>query len=328
MSQNPWARPQQPDDEQTYWQYEPQQGQAPNPGSPQAAPGGQPGPHAQQPQGQPYPQQQYGQPATGWTGQSSAPVGGTQPSWQSAPPPVGAPAQPYVVAQPVRQQRSASALGQTPVTWAIIGICVLVWIGELLSPTFFNDVALTPYQGRSEPWRFITSAFAHSLTVTHIGFNMYALWTLRMLEPYLGRARFAATYLLCALAGGAAVVLLSSPHHMMWYTQVVGASGAIFGLFGALIFALRDLRAPTNQLWVVIGINLAISFTVPNIAWQAHVGGFLVGMLAGWLLVRERRHRLDHTAPDRSWMWLGILLAVVVAAVVLKYVASPAIAFQ
>lgn len=203
-------------------------------------------------------------------------------------------------------------------TYAIIGICFLVWFGELGSATFFDDVVLTPRLGDLQPWRFITSAFAHSTSILHIGFNMFALWTLRFLEPLFGRAKFAAIYLVSAIGGGVVFVALSSSQTDAWDTGVVGASGAIFGLFGALLPLFRKLRQSTTQIWVVLAINAAITFTVPDIAWQAHVGGFLTGVVAGVLVVRERDHGL-RGQRDRSWTYLFLLLLVIVLIGGVKY---------
>jgi len=208
-------------------------------------------------------------------------------------------------------------------TYIIIAICVAVWLGELASPTFFDDVALSPAQGRDEPWRFLTSAFAHSTNIAHIFFNMLALWMLgRGLELFLKSARFLAIYLLSALGGGVTLVLMSSPPSagggLSWYTEVVGASGAIFGLFGALVPIYRSLGQSLNQLWGVLAINAMLTFVVPNIAWQAHVGGFLTGLLCGAIVMHEATAR-RHGHPDRTWWWLAAVLVVIVGAAVVKY---------
>ena len=111
----------------------------------------------------------------------------------------------------------------------------------------------------------------------HVGLNMLALWMIgRSLEPLLGRGRFLTLYLLSALGGSVAVALLS------FTTPVVGASGAIFGLFGALIVIGRHIGANIAGIAIILGINLVIGF-IPgfNVSWQAHVGGLVVGALVG-----------------------------------------------
>ncbi len=207
---------------------------------------------------------------------------------------------------------------RTPVSWTIIGICVAVWIGELTSPAFLDQVVLAPDLGRTQPWRFLTSAFAHATTILHIGFNMLAVWMLRGLETYLGGRRFTALYLISALAGSAVFVLLATPGSADWYTGLVGASGAIFGLFGALVVVYRHLRQPMTQIWVVLAINAVISFSVPGIAWQAHVGGFFTGLAIGAILISESR-RVARGGTDRSWLGLAILTLIIVVALVVKY---------
>src|SRR5690606_34343400 len=105
---------------------------------------------------------------------------------------------------------------------------------------------------------------------------MYALWLFgRILEQLLGRWRFLALYLLSGLGGSVAVLLLSPD------TWVVGASGAVFGLFGAFFVIQRRLGSSSMQLIVVIGINLVIGFVIPHISWEGHVGGLIAGSLVG-----------------------------------------------
>jgi membrane associated rhomboid family serine protease len=149
-----------------------------------------------------------------------------------------------------------------------------------------------------EPWRFVTAAFLHSPSgFTHILFNMLALWmTGPYLEALLGRLRFAALYLLCAVGGSVGSLLLASPTpggwwNPGWYTLSVGASGAVFGLFGALLVVQRRLRQGFGQIAGVIAVNGVIGFVVPGIAWQAHLGGLVSGLLLGLVLAHAPRER-------------------------------------
>lgn len=214
-------------------------------------------------------------------------------------------------------------------TWTLIGICVLVWIAELTVHGFIDDIALSAGAGRTEPWRFLTSAFAHAENITHIGFNMVALWALgRSLEPFLGRGRFIAGYLLSALAGSALFVLMASPTSAGtaiapgWYDGLVGASGAIFGLFGTLLIVQRRLGGSTRGLWAVLALNVALVFVIPGIAWQAHVGGFLAGLVIGVIFFEDaKRVRQGHR--PMTWLALAALLALMVVLVVLKYAITP-----
>ncbi|WP_372592874.1 rhomboid family intramembrane serine protease [Actinotalea sp.] len=174
--------------------------------------------------------------------------------------------------------------GRPLVTYTLIGLNLLAFLVEQVSgDTFINAWVFAPFLGESEPWRFLTAAFLHSpSSLLHIGFNMYALWVLgQFLEPLLGRWRFTAAYLLAALGGSVMVLLLASPDARSWVTGVYGASGAVFGLFGIVLIVLLRLKRDARSILVVLAINAAIPILVPGISWQAHVGGFLVGLALG-----------------------------------------------
>lgn len=143
-------------------------------------------------------------------------------------------------------------------------------------------------------WQLATSAFTH-VQLLHVAFNMLALYFLGpSLESVLGRARFLAVYLVSALAGSAAVMVLSAPN-----TQTVGASGAIFGLFGALLVVALKVGGQVQQIMIWLGLNLVITFTVPGISWQGHLGGLVAGATLAAAIVyapRERRGLLQWSA--------------------------------
>ena len=121
----------------------------------------------------------------------------------------------------------------------------------------------------------------------HIVFNMLALWMVggQYLEPLLGRLRYAALYLISAIGGSVVFLLLAQPPTGpvelddlgSWGTAAVGASGAVFGLFGALLVLNRKLGRSSAGMYATIVINAVIGFVVPGIAWQAHLGGLLTG---------------------------------------------------
>jgi membrane associated rhomboid family serine protease len=142
-------------------------------------------------------------------------------------------------------------------------------------------------QAPYEPWRMMTSVFTHSTGfIFHILLNMYTLWIFgQILESMLGRARFLTLYLASGLAGSVGVMFLSD--HT---TFVVGASGAIFGLLGAFLVIQRKLGGDTTQLLILVGINLLMGFLPGlNVAWQAHLGGLIGGVLLGLVFVQTRR---------------------------------------
>src|ERR1019366_3439853 len=178
--------------------------------------------------------------------------------------------------------------GERPVvTLAIIAICVVVWLLQEVSPQVTNAFQFSPYLGATQPWRFLTAAFAHAPgQVLHILFNMYALWVVGpYLEPMLGRVRFAALYLVSAFGGSVGYLILAEPPvtvsgltNNSWVTPMVGASGAVFGLFGALIVLNRHLGRSSGAIYGVLAINAVLGFVVPGIAWQAHLGGLLTGV--------------------------------------------------
>lgn len=193
----------------------------------------------------------------------------------------------------------AAANGKPVVTFGIIAVCVVVYALQWLIPGqtvyeqfAYNNVFATPQYGAFEPWRMLTAAFLHSPdSLLHILLNMYTLWIFgQALEPLLGRVRFLALYLLSAVGGSVGYLLLNPvlvPGQGL--VGVVGASGAIFGLFGAMLLVQRQRGGDTRQLWVLIAINGVIGFLIPQIAWQAHLGGLITGALCAAVLAYTPR---------------------------------------
>ena len=145
-------------------------------------------------------------------------------------------------------------------------------------------------------WQLVTSAFTH-VDLWHIGFNMLALWVLGpQLELAIGRGRFLALYLLSGLAGSAFVYWFTPE-----YVNTLGASGAVFGLMGALLVTALKVRANPQGILVWIGINFVYTVIGPgNISWQGHLGGFLGGILIAAVIVYAPR-------PRRTfWQSLGL----------------------
>jgi membrane associated rhomboid family serine protease len=214
----------------------------------------------------------------------------------------------------------AVAAGKPLVTFIIIGLCALIYVLQWLLPNngiyqelAFASVYAAPEFGVFEPWRMLTSAFLHSQGfILHIVLNMYTLWIFgQALEPLLGRIRFLAVYLLSAL-GGSVGFLLLTPTYIPGQplTVVVGASGAIFGLFGAMLVVQRHRGGETRQLWVLIAINGAIGFMVPQIAWQAHLGGLVTGALCAAVIAYSPRGTRQGLLQAGG---LALVLAVLIA---------------
>ncbi|MET7450493.1 rhomboid family intramembrane serine protease [Streptomyces sp. NPDC005574] len=183
------------------------------------------------------------------------------------------------------------------VTKILLGINVAVFVAVHIRSSLLNDLVLigswppapfTPSQGVAEGewYRMVTSMFTHQ-AVWHIGFNMLSLWWLGgPLEAALGRARYLTLYLVSGLAGSALTYLLASPT-----SASLGASGAIFGLFGATAVLMRRLNYDMRPIIALLVINLIFTFGWGNIAWQAHIGGLVAGVVTGYAMVHAPRER-------------------------------------
>ena len=209
--------------------------------------------------------------------------------------------------------RAAADRGAPVVTYSLIGITLAVFVLQLIPGLAITDrllyAGVYSIPGNLEPWRMITSVFVHSTgLIFHVLLNMYTLWIFgQLLEGLLGRWRFLALYLISGLGGSIGVLWLSDPR-----VGVVGASGAIFGLMGAFLVIQRRLGGQTTQLFVLLGINLVIGF-IPgfNVAWQAHLGGLVVGALVGFIFVETRQR-------SRQALQLWLLAGVVVVLLLLS----------
>lgn len=209
-------------------------------------------------------------------------------------------------------------------TYGIILVTVVVYLTQLIpgSPVqqwfALNSAYLIPSFG-FEPWRLLTVLLVHS-SFWHVGLNMLALLMIgRSLEPLLGRGRFLTLYLLSGLGGSVAVALLDPGQ---W---VVGASGAIFGLFGALLVIGRHIGANVTGIAIIIAINFAFPFVqgliggslaAVQISWQAHLGGLIVGAAVGFVFARTRSVRRRR---------LQVVLLVAVAVALLALLIIPAV---
>jgi membrane associated rhomboid family serine protease len=142
-----------------------------------------------------------------------------------------------------------------------------------LSPIFFDGVLQPVLVEYGEWWRLFTSGFLH-IGLPHLLLNMVSLWIIgRELELVFGRARFLVLYLVSMLGGSAVVYIVSA-------NGAAGASGAIYGLMGALAVTVIRLKLPLGQVLAVILLNLALSFSgLFAISWEAHIGGLVVGAL-------------------------------------------------
>jgi membrane associated rhomboid family serine protease len=201
----------------------------------------------------------------------------------------------------------------TPVvTYALIAINVAMFVLDMVSPTMQSELVLrSPTVADGDLYRLLTSAFMH-YGIAHLLFNMYALYVLGPpLESWLGRLRFTALYLMSAL-GGSVLVYLLAPLN----AATAGASGAVFGLFGAAFVVGKRLNL--NVQWVVglIVLNLAFTFVIPllggaNISWQGHIGGLVTGALVAAAYAyapRERRTLIQISATVGFLVLFAVLI--------------------
>src|SRR5690554_3122314 len=212
--------------------------------------------------------------------------------------------------------------GPPVVTYTIIGLCVAMFLAQLAVPNLVDELGFVPAFAEAQPFRFLTSAFLHSQSFFfHILANMYLLWLVGpFLEELLGRARFAALYLASALGGSVAILLLVAPlvndggevvGNPELLTTTIGASGAVFGLFGALLMVMRRLERNVGQILVFFAINAVFGFVVPNVSWQGHLGGLVVGLALGAAFAfapRARRQLVSWAAVVGVLVVLALLV--------------------
>jgi membrane associated rhomboid family serine protease len=219
-------------------------------------------------------------------------------------------------AKTVRQPRTrfgGRQYGPKPVvTYALIAVNVVMFGLQNVSADLQKELVLfSPAVADGELYRLLTSAFLH-YGMTHLLFNMWALYVVGPpLEMALGRLRFTALYVLSAMGGSVLVYLLSSLG-----AQTAGASGAIFGLFGATFVIGKRLNLDVRWVIGLIAINLAFTFLIPllggqNISWQGHIGGLVTGALVAAAYAyapRERRTLIQVSASVALLVVFALLI--------------------
>jgi membrane associated rhomboid family serine protease len=203
-------------------------------------------------------------------------------------------------ARDVRQPRTqfgGRERSATPVvTYALIGINVVAFILQMAIKSVYTQFVLWPPAiADGQYYRLVTSAFLHG-GAPHLLLNMWALYVVGpALEAWLGRLRFGVLYALSGLGGSVLIYLLTLN------TATLGASGAVFGLFGATFVVARRLNLDFRWVLAIIAVNLAYTFIAPaissqRISWQGHVGGLITGGLVAAAFVyapRERRNLIQ-----------------------------------
>lgn len=214
------------------------------------------------------------------------------------------------------------------VTLALVAVNVIVYVITATAPhASFNNPGggaaagkglffywqLVPefVHGHGRYYELITAAFLHA-NLLHIFSNMLALAIIGpSLELLLGRWRFAVVYLLSALGGGAAIYAFGDATG-----ATVGASGAIFGLFGAAVVLVRKLGLDLQWLVSIIVINFVLTFSIPGISKLGHIGGFVTGILAALAIAGRPSHRTRVPARLQVAGLTGVLVLVLVVVAV------------
>ena len=223
-----------------------------------------------------------------------------------------------------RVVRRAYAGGDPILTYTLIGMNVLAFLGELASgssvggsagggSSVLAKAALNgPAVADGEIWRIVTSGFM-SYGILHLLFNMYALYILgSLLEPALGRVRFGLIYFVSLITGSVGALILD-PNAL-----TAGASGAVFGLMGAAILVMRSrgINPMESGLGIWLFLNLAITFTVSGISIGGHIGGLIGGGIAALVLVElPDAVRLPRWGADAVAAMIGIAAFVVAIAI-------------
>lgn len=220
------------------------------------------------------------------------------------------------------------------VTYTLIALNVLAYVVTAVQSSsimdnhrgsaLFNSLVLVPGMVADGDFlRLIGSGFLH-YGLIHLAVNMYALYIVGVAcENALGRLRYAAVYFL-ALLGGSAAVMFSAVN-----SQTAGASGAVFGLFGAVLIILLRLKRNANMIIGVIALNVIISVTVPGISWLGHFGGFVAGTAAAagiiyapkLLQLAGRQSPAVKQIAQLGFGVLGLILAVEAALIAYRIVA-------
>lgn len=207
--------------------------------------------------------------------------------------------------------------GAPVVTYTFIGLNVLVYLLQWIIPGFTNQLVLAPALAAYEPWRLITSAFAHSTSsFLHLAMNMYGVYIFgTMLEPRMGRLRFTWLYLLSAFGGSLGVLLLSDP-----LSATLGASGALAGLFLATFVVFRSNKQALRSMGIILALNVALGFVISGISWQGHLGGAILGILGACCIVL-----IPRSNPQRARTQILLLTALSIALLAAVYISTEAV---
>jgi membrane associated rhomboid family serine protease len=223
--------------------------------------------------------------------------------------------------QKTKVRTAATMTSEPQLTYVLIAINVIAFLAQVSSgggldgrsgSVYEHGALYGPLVADGDWWRIVTAGFLHA-GLLHIAFNMYFLYFLgTLLEPAIGKVRFAVIYFV-SLLGGSLGALLVSPDAV-----TVGASGAVFGLMGAAILAMRARGIDPMQsgLGMTLLLNLGITFLLPGISIGGHLGGLGAGFVAGYLLFEvAERNRNARVPVIAVCIVLGVGLGVACLAV-------------
>lgn len=175
------------------------------------------------------------------------------------------------------------------ITSLLVGAIALSYLVQLLVPSYESTLWISGAEfDQGQYWRVVTVALVHG-GFFHLGFNLYALHVLGTpVELYFGASRYVAVLLVSLIFGSLASALFNDP-----YTASVGASGMVFGLFGALALIGARVGIEWRGIIGIVLINFALGFVLGGIDWRAHVGGLVGGTIATVLLDRSKKRLSD-----------------------------------
>ena len=170
-------------------------------------------------------------------------------------------------------------------TLSLITVISAAYLVNLVYPAFYDYTALfRPFVDSGEIWRLFTVALVHG-GLTHLFFNMFSLLVLgNPIEAALGKTRFLVIFFISLLTGSLASIYLTNDLHVS-----VGASGAVFGLFGAFIAMRNRISEGARDIYVIVGLNFVFGFILGGVDWRAHLGGLVGGYLTTAVLLRITR---------------------------------------
>jgi membrane associated rhomboid family serine protease len=183
--------------------------------------------------------------------------------------------------RPTRQNRGFRNSGLNPI-WILIGINLIVFIAARINDNVVMQLGLVPSLLGQRPWTIVTNMFVH-YDIWHIFGNMITLYYFgRVLTQLVGQNKFLLLYFGGGILGNILYILLGEP-----LSIAIGASGAVYAIAGALVVMMPTMRVAIwgilpMPLWLVIILFFILWSFVPGIAWQAHVGGLVAGLIAGY----------------------------------------------